>query len=212
MHITKKGLERLDQTTYMNIVNSTSGFKPANLIGTVDSSGRTNLAMFSSVFHLGSRPALIGFVMRSYKDTPWDTYSNIRENGVYTINHVQLSFVEKAHYTAVEFDKNRSEFEACRLTEAYIDDFKAPFVKESPIKMGLHYREEIPIRLNGTTIIIGEIAHVIFPDAVMEPSGHLNLTAAGVACVSGLGTYYKTEKVSTLPQAVLSGLPDFEAE
>lgn len=210
MHFTKKDLSHLDRTIYMNIVNSISGFKPANLIGTVGHNGTTNLAMFSSVFHLGSDPALIGFVLRPYKDVPWNTYENIRENGIYTINHVHLSFIEKAHYTAAEFDKNTSEFEMCKLTEEYIADFKAPFVKESPVKIGVNYRDEIPVALNNTKIIIGEIAHIIFPDTLMERSGHIDLAVGEIACISGLGTYYKAERINTFPYARITELPDFK--
>ena len=45
-------------------VNSLSGFKAANLVGTADSQGRTNLAIMSSAVHLGSHPPLLALVIR----------------------------------------------------------------------------------------------------------------------------------------------------
>ena len=48
----------------LNLINSLSGVKPANLIGTKDQNGNENLAIFSSVVHLGSNPALLGFILR----------------------------------------------------------------------------------------------------------------------------------------------------
>ena len=45
-------------------INSLTGFKSASLIGTIDNNKKTNLSIFSSVFHLGSNPALVGFINR----------------------------------------------------------------------------------------------------------------------------------------------------
>ncbi|MFT6388340.1 MAG: hypothetical protein ACJAUP_001720 [Cellvibrionaceae bacterium] len=43
---------------HVNFINSLSGFKSANLIGTVDSVQNTNLAIVSSVIHLCAKPPL----------------------------------------------------------------------------------------------------------------------------------------------------------
>ena len=64
MHITQKGLVELNRIDRLNLINSLSGIKPANLIGTINEDGTENLAIFSSVVHLGSNPALFGFVLR----------------------------------------------------------------------------------------------------------------------------------------------------
>ena len=210
MHITQEQLKEIDRIQRLNIVNSISGFKPANLIGTINNDGITNLAIFSSVFHLGSDPALMGFISRPHGEVPRNTYENIKENGRYTINHVHTTFIEKAHYTAAKFNSEVSEFDACKLTEMYVEGFGAPFVKESPVKIGLRYAEEIPIPRNGTIMIVGEVVHILFEDVIMDNSGHLDLAAAQVACISGLNTYYKTEKLTTFPYARVSELPDFE--
>ena len=64
MHITQKGLVEMNRIERLNLINSLSGIKPANLIGTINEDGTENLAIFSSVVHLGSNPALFGFVLR----------------------------------------------------------------------------------------------------------------------------------------------------
>ena len=46
------------------LINSLSGFKPANLVGTADAAGSSNLAIISSVVHLGSHPPLLAMIMR----------------------------------------------------------------------------------------------------------------------------------------------------
>ncbi len=45
-----------------------TGIKPANLIGTISKNQVSSLAIFSSVVHLGSNPALLGFVLRYPKE------------------------------------------------------------------------------------------------------------------------------------------------
>lgn len=75
-------------------VNCLSGFKSANVIGTRDRHQQNNLAMISSVVHLGSNPPLLGFVMRPQSVTR-HTRENIEESGVYTINQVNENFFAK---------------------------------------------------------------------------------------------------------------------
>lgn len=62
MHISHDSLSQLERRYRAQLINSLSGFKSANLIGTQDALGRTNLAIISSVFHLGADPALVGLL------------------------------------------------------------------------------------------------------------------------------------------------------
>jgi flavin reductase (DIM6/NTAB) family NADH-FMN oxidoreductase RutF len=48
----------------LNLINSCTGYKSANLIATKSEDGAVNVAIFSSITHLGSNPALIGFIVR----------------------------------------------------------------------------------------------------------------------------------------------------
>ena len=210
MHLTKKDLEETDRVKKLNIINSISGIKPANLIGTVSKDKLSNVAIFSSIVHLGSNPALIGFIARPTGEVPRNTYDNILENGHYTINHVGEGFVKKAHYTSAKFDTDVSEFDACGLTEEYLFDFKAPFVKESGIKLGMKYVESMPIEINGTILAIGEVEHVIIPDEALNDKGYIDLAEAEVTGISGLNSYYKLEKIGSFPYARVSEVPDFK--
>ena len=54
----------MDKISRLNLINSITGVKPSNLIGTKSKDGFSNLAIFSSVVHLGSKPPLIGFITR----------------------------------------------------------------------------------------------------------------------------------------------------
>ncbi|MEN8787108.1 MAG: flavin reductase [Flavobacteriales bacterium] len=210
MHLTKKDLQETDRVKKLNIINSITGIKPANLIGTVSKDNISNVAIFSSIVHLGSNPALIGFIVRPTGEVPRNTYGNILENGHYTINHVGETFVKNAHYTSAKFDSDVSEFDTCGLTEEYLFDFKAPFVKESPIKMGMKYLESIPIERNGTILVIGEVEHLIMPEEAVSNKGYINLETAEVAGISGLNSYYKLEKIGSFPYARVEEVPEFK--
>jgi len=212
MHLTKEDIQNTERIKRLNIINSITGIKPANLIGTISNDGKTNLAIFSSVIHLGSNPALIGFILRPDREAGQHTFDNIRENGCYTINHIHESFIEQAHYTSAKFTRDESEFDKCALTEEFIADHKAPFVKESTLKLGMKIVQTIPIELNGTVLIIGEVEHLIIPDAAMDDQGQIDLSQPNDVGISGLNTYYKLEKISQFPYARSNELPDFSKE
>ena len=63
----------------INLINSCSGYKSANLIGTKSKSGIPNVAVFSSVTHLGSDPAVLGCFLMSTK-VRRNTYEDILES------------------------------------------------------------------------------------------------------------------------------------
>ncbi len=208
MHYSKKDIENLDRITRLKIINSVTGIKPANLIGSIDCEGRTNVAIFSSVVHLGSNPAFLGFISRPRTEDVGHTYSNIMENEVYTINHIHPEFVKNAHYTSGKFDKEVSEFDRCGLTEEYIEGFKAPFVKESNFKMGLRFREKIEIPINGTVMIIGEVEDLIIPKTAYTDDD-INLEGSNGIGISGLNTYYSLTKLVRYPYVRLEEVPEF---
>jgi flavin reductase (DIM6/NTAB) family NADH-FMN oxidoreductase RutF len=208
MIYTKRDIEELDIITKLKLINSVTGIKPANLIGTINNEGQTNLAVFSSIVHLGSKPALLGFISRPQTAEVGHTFRNIQENGYYTINHIQPDFVKNAHYTSAKFDSKISEFKRCNLSEEYNGDFKAPFVKESTFKMGMKFKEAIDIKLNGTILVIGEIEHLIFPDTAMVDND-IDLEVTNSVGISGLNSYYSLSKIEKYPYAEVTEVPEF---
>ena len=209
-HFTRDAIDKLPQRNRANLINSVSGYKPANLIGTISDKSVTNLAIFSSVVHLGANPPLLGFILRPIAEVPRHTYLNIRESSVYTINHVHRTFAEKAHFTSAKFDREVSEFDKCKLTEEFIEGFAAPFVKESEIKIGLKFVEEIPIKLNNTILIIGEIQHIILPENALPENDNVNLNSVADVCISGLDTYHEVREFAVFPYAGANNLPEFD--
>jgi len=50
IHFNQEKLDSLHNIFKINLINSCSGYKPANLIATVSKKGVENVAIFSSVF------------------------------------------------------------------------------------------------------------------------------------------------------------------
>ena len=207
MIYTKENLSSLDKIYRLNLINSITGYKPANLIGTKSKSYQSNLAIFSSVVHLGSNPALIGIITRP-NTVPRHTYKNIIDTGYYTINHISKDNIKKAHYTSAKFKSNESEFEKCDLKEMYIDDFYAPYVEESEVKIGLKLIEETVIKSNNTILIVGEIVTIIIENNLVDTDGSLKFENMDSVCISGLDTYYQTKKLAKYPYAKKYELPN----
>ena len=210
IHIPKKSFSAFEKVKRLNLINSITGIKPANLIGTISPEGHTNLAIFSSVVHLGSHPALLGMVVRPAQDVERHTFDNLRSSGFYTINHVQSQLVQQAHYTSAKFKKDESEFGACGFTEQYLDDFPAPYVAESQLKIGMQFGEVLSIEANGTQLVIGTVEHIYLSHNIMNDAGQLDLEGSDGVGISGLNTYYRLQKIGTLPYARPGELPQFE--
>jgi flavin reductase (DIM6/NTAB) family NADH-FMN oxidoreductase RutF len=208
MHYDKKAIDQLDRVTRLKIINSVTGIKPGNLIGTIGENGATNLAVFSSIIHLGSNPSLLGFISRPQTEEVGHTLRNILQTEFYTINHIHPEFVKKAHYTSAKFSSDVSEFDACNLSEEYINHFKAPFVQESIFKMGLRFKEAVDIKLNGTVLVIGEIEELVIADKAFV-NEDIDLEASEGVGISGLNTYYSLKKIESYPYARLSEIPKF---
>ena len=188
MHFNEDEIENLEKIYRVNLINSCSGYKAANLIGTV-SENNNNLAIFSSLVHLGSNPPLLGFFLRPTEIVPRHTYLNIKENQYYTINYVEKEFADKAHHTSAKYDKSISEFEIVDLEPEFINKFPSPYVKSSSIKIGMKFVEEIKISYNKSRLIVGKIVELHVNDDMIDKDGFLNLYKAEVATISGCDGY-----------------------
>jgi flavin reductase (DIM6/NTAB) family NADH-FMN oxidoreductase RutF len=190
----------MDRFSRAHLINSLSGFKSVSLIATVDPSGRSNLAIFSNIVHLGADPALIGFVNRPVEAAP-HTMGNIEKTGIYTINHIHEEIMAAAHQTSAKYPEGVSEFDATGLTPEYYHGITVPYVRESRVKYRLQLREIIPIRHNNTFFVIGEIVHIIIPAEIISQDGFLSLEDAGTMCSLGIDAYYTTQKRARLAYA-----------
>jgi flavin reductase (DIM6/NTAB) family NADH-FMN oxidoreductase RutF len=187
----------MEQRHRAALINSIGGFKSVVLVGTCDSEGSANLAIFNSLFHLGAHPPLCGLIFRP-DSVERHTLSNIESTGVYTINHLTQSIYTKAHQTAARYPQEQSEFEAVGLTPKFEEGILAPFVSESPLRFSLKLREKIPLEINGTILIIGQITNIWLPEGVIQADGFVDLEQAGTLTCSGLDSYHRTQRIARL--------------
>mgnify|MGYP001824806887 FL=1 len=192
MKLTSESLKAMPSRRRAALVNSLSGFKSANLVGTADANGHCNLAIMSSVVHLGSDPALLGLIVRPGGDER-HTLANILANGYYSLNHVHADIVAEAHQTAARYAQHTSEFEATGLTPQWWPDFPAPLVAEANVKMAMQLREHHPLEINGTHFLIGEVMAVELPDVAVGEDGAVDLTIADSVALSGLDSYHRAQ-------------------
>ncbi|CAK2068301.1 Flavin reductase (DIM6/NTAB) family NADH-FMN oxidoreductase RutF [Vibrio crassostreae] len=200
MTLSRQDIQTMDQRERARLINSLSGFKSANLIGTCDKQGLENLAVVSSVVHLGSNPPLLGFIVRP-AESRRHTLENILETQHFTINSIGADFVQKAHQTSARYPKSISEFNAVGLTPYYDDVLSAPFVLESSLKIGLVLKEQISIESNQTQMLIGEVITIQAPKRAVMPDGYLDLEALDLVTISGLDSYHVTQRLHRLSYA-----------
>lgn len=210
IQISKENIKDFGKVQRLNLINSITGYKPANLIGTKDNQGRNNLAIISSVVHLGSNPALIGFFMRPIVGER-HTFHNIMSSSYYTINHVHAQIAERAHFTSAELPIDVSEFEVCGLTPTFKNDFFAPFVAESKLQIGMKLVDKMDIPYNNTILMIGEVEVIYLEDNCYDvDSGEVDLCSIATACISGVDKYHTVEHFATFPYARPTNIPDFK--
>ncbi|HKL40111.1 MAG TPA: flavin reductase [Cryomorphaceae bacterium] len=174
-----------------NFINSISGFKSANLIGTVNQNGETNLAVFSSVVHIGADPPLIGFIMRPIS-VERHTYQNIISKGLYTINALPFAMKKDGHKTSAKFHDGASEFDETAFS-ARMNDFGVPVVAESAVALTCELRSDQLLEVNKTRLIIGEIKEVQLNPTFLQSDGFYDLAKAGVTVISGMDSYHSAE-------------------
>ena len=187
-HYTKNDIDNLDHLFKINLINSCSGYKSANLIGTKSAKGNANVAVFSSVTHMGSDPALFGFFLRP-NTVPRNTYTNIKKSGFFSINHIYEDIIADAHHTSAKYDEDISEFDMTSLKSEYRNKFHAPFVHNSPLQMAMKYVEEYHIKSNNTILVVGEVQDLYVKNNLLKNDGFINLSDGNVAAINGLDGY-----------------------
>lgn len=188
LQFNSEDIKKMDHLYRINLINSCSGYKSANLIGTKSLGGLENVAIFSSVTHIGSDPQLLGFFLRP-TSVFRNTYDNIKETGCYTINHVHETIIAEAHHTSAKYPEEISEFDVTKLESEYKNSIQAPFVKNAPVQLLMDYVNEYPIKENGTILVIGKINSLYIQGGLLENDGFINLSKAKIAAINGLDGY-----------------------
>ena len=193
-------LDELEQRFRVNLINSLSGFKSANLIGTVDALGNHNLAIVSSVVHLGANPPLIAFINRP--DTvERHTLENIAATGCFTVNQVNVDCWQQAHQTSARYPREISEFAAVGLRPEILGSCRAPFVAESRLRFACVLVDQQQLAVNGTVMVIGRITDLYVDGSAVREDGYIDIEHLGTVAVSGLDSYHTTHRLGRLEYA-----------
>ena len=110
---------------------------------------------------------------------------------------------------SAKLEKEDSEFDIMKIEREFINDFHAPFVKKSEVKIGLKKSDSILLP-NGCTLIIGNVELVVFPENSINELGQLDLETYSCAGISGLNTYYGLKKLNSFPYVRNDEIPDFK--
>lgn len=199
-HFSKEAIDALAIRYKNNLINSISGYKSANLIGTKSKAGNTNLAVFNSIVHLGSNPAFLGFILRP-TTVPRHSYQNMQETGVFTINHISKDQIEDAHHTSAKYPENISEFDQTKLEEEYKLDCFAPFVKDAPVQIACRYVNDYLIKENDTLLVVGAVEHLFVQDEMILEDGYVQLDKGEVVTVNGIDGYALPQLLERFPYA-----------
>lgn len=191
-------IEQLDKKKRLHLINSCTGYKSANLIGTISKDGIENLAVFSSIIHLGSDPAYLGFILRP-TTVPRHSFSNILNTDYFTVNHINESIYKRAHHTSLNYPENISEFEMAGLTPDYQNDFIAPFVMEADVKIGCKYSSHYDIKENGAILVTAKIMSIEAPIEAVDHDLFIDLSRANTLTINGLDGYAKTQTIERMP-------------
>ncbi len=209
MIIFRNDLDDMEKRYRARLINSLSGFKSANLVGTADKDGNLNLSIVSSVFHIGANPPLMGMISRPHSVSR-DTLENILVTEQFTLNHVDEKHYMAAHQTSARYGRERNEFEETGLTAAFSDGFEAPHVAESPLSIGLRLVETQTLAVNQTVMVIGEVVWFRVAESAVQTDGYIDIESLGTVAVSGLDSYHTTHRLNRLsyakPDAELSPL------
>ena len=190
----------MDRIARLNLVNSCTGYKSANLIATINNEGKTNVAVFSSVTHLGSDPAMISFVLRP-TTVPRHTYQNMKAYGYFSVNHITAEQIKDAHHTSAAYPEDISEFDQTNLQAVYHNDCPVPFVKGSPVKLLCKYVNEYLIQENGCLLVVASIEAIFYVEELLTPDKWLQLDKGKVVAINGLDGYALPELLERFPYA-----------
>lgn len=196
-HIDLNHWEQLEKDFRAALVNSIYGTKPVFLVGTQNTQGSKNLGLFSQVFHIGASPPSLGMVVRQ-ETVKRDTLDNIRASGYFTLNQVTSPWVEEAHFCSCRLPAEADEFDYTEFEAAY-HKLPAPYVRQSPIKVGARLLSEQKLAPNDSVLLTAEVVEVIVEENLLDKSGHIRSMDGDTLGVQGLSYY-----VTSVPAANMS--------
>lgn len=141
--------------------------RPIALVTTICADGTANAAPMS-FFNVFSQepPIIILGIQNNLEGNPKDTTVNIRENGEFVINMVDMGIAEPMLTCGIGFPHGVNELEKAGLSLSKSKKVKPGFITESPCSMEctLYQTIEFP----GRSIILGKVVHMHVKDNCLD--------------------------------------------
>lgn len=182
----EQDLTKMEKERKIALIQSIVGPRAVHLIGTKSSQGLSNLAVFNSIMHLGSDPALIGLFFRPGIR---HTLQNLMDTGYCSLNAAPPDKVIAIHETRKPWE--HSEFETCGFTEVYHPHHFVPFVKESSLHALLKLENILSVEANNTSIAVLRVEAVFVEAENMDTDGAVAFMKQNWLLSRGLDTYFE---------------------
>jgi len=199
LKIDRQSIDSMDKRYRTQFINSLWGVRPAVLVSTIDIYGKSNLAIFNSIMHIGAHPPLVGLIFRP-DSVDRHTLSNILATQHYSINYITQDMIAQAHQTSARYSADISEFDATGINKGSISEI-IPNVEESPVVVDLAFKEKVDIQLNGTHLVIGEVLNIHLTDGLIDNEGWINHEQLGTIGAGGLDSYYSSKLLKRMEYA-----------
>lgn len=190
-------IQQFEREYRRTFINCLWGLKSVHLIGTVNQNNVPNVAIISSVFHLGANPPMMGVCFRPPVANT-HTFDNILASKKFTVNVVTEKFYKQAHRCSANFRDGISEFDETGLTPQYESGFPIPFVEESPIRFSVQYHEHFSVRENESRIVVGKVQDIYIDSSLIDSKGYISYDSIEPVVVSGLEGYFSVKEIDRL--------------
>lgn len=191
-------IKSLDRAYRRDFINRITGAKLAWILGSFHPEFGENLALFSSIVHVGANPPLVGIVFRPSMGK-LHSLRNINETKLFSLNSLPLKFRKEIHSSSANGSEELDDFDSIGLQREIDSSHPIPLVKEASIRMLLEPVELAPIRTNSNHFLVSEIKKVEINVAFLD-SNELPIPE-GLTYVSGLDLYCKVESIQSMPYA-----------
>ena len=156
--------------------------RPIGWVGTVAADGTRNLAPYSYFNAVAATPPTVIFSTGRPQGRTKDSLANVIATGEFTLSIVDESLTDAMHSTSTTYPPEIDEFAEAKLTAAWGDVVKAPFVAEA--RAALECRVTQIVDLGdpvSASVVFGHVLRIHVADEVLDGTriNHRKLRAVG---------------------------------
>ena len=156
--------------------------RPIGWVGTVAVDGTKNLAPYSYFNAVAATPPTVIFSTGRPRGSIKDSLANVIATGEFTLSIVDERLADAMHATSTSYPPEIDEFAETKLTAAWGDVVKAPFVAEA--RAALECRVSQIVDLGdpvSASVVFGDVLRIHVSDEVLDGTriDHRKLRAVG---------------------------------